>query len=200
VRRVDGAEEGPARSAVSPLRARGQLAIEPSYLPPPRSSCAVIYRPYLKPANCLFKHNKTAVPPFNLRGSPFRVRGPCRLPPKPPPGKAPLSLSLSLSCAIVRPPFGPFSRSFVDAIARFPLRTYAYGRAVGFSEKGVPYITAVITNGIIGYTATAPRLPKGGGARANLTYAKCQRDTFARLANGGENSTLKLKNDINANL
>jgi len=45
-----------------------------------RGSRAVIYRPYLKSANCLFKHNKTAVPPFNLRGSPFRVRGPCRLP------------------------------------------------------------------------------------------------------------------------
>jgi hypothetical protein len=128
VRREDGAEGGPTRFAVSPLRARGQLAIESSYLPPPRSSCAVIYRPYLKPANCLFKHNKTAVPPFNLRGSPFRVRGPCRLPPKPPPDEAHPFFSLSLSCAIIRPPLGPYSRSFVDAIARLPLRTYAYGR------------------------------------------------------------------------
>lgn len=57
---------------------RGAIASELS--PTTRTSCAVIYRPYLRPANCLFKHNKTAVPPFNLRRALFRVRTPFRFP------------------------------------------------------------------------------------------------------------------------
>lgn len=59
-------------------RAKGRYRGELS--PTTRTSCAIIYRPYLRPANCLFKHNKTAVPPFNLRRALFRVRAPFRFP------------------------------------------------------------------------------------------------------------------------
>ncbi|CAK9832336.1 hypothetical protein ANTRET_LOCUS9173, partial [Anthophora retusa] len=65
-------------SARGPEESKGALSSELS--PTTRTSCAVIYRPYLRPANCLFKHNKTAVPPFNLRGALFRVRAPFRFP------------------------------------------------------------------------------------------------------------------------
>lgn len=105
-RKEEGEEGDVEGSAKSPLARRG-VCYRTSYLPPspppPPSPtvavAAVIYRPYLKPANCLFKHNKTAVPPFNLRGSLFRVRGPCRLPPKAPPSHHPKPASRGLTPA-----------------------------------------------------------------------------------------------------
>lgn len=85
-------------------RAKGRYRGELS--PTTRTSCAIIYRPYLRPANCLFKHNKTAVPPFNLRRALFRVRAPFRFP-----SVLPLSLALStlLSSTFPPLPFCPFS-------------------------------------------------------------------------------------------
>ena len=89
-REDDGKAHG--ESLFSPLwsseKQRGAIASELS--PTTRTSCAVIYRPYLRPANCLFKHNKTAMPPFNLRRALFRVRSPFRF-------SLVLSVSLSLS-------------------------------------------------------------------------------------------------------
>lgn len=85
-------------------RAKGRYRGELS--PTTRTSCAIIYRPYLRPANCLFKHNKTAVPPFNLRRALFRVRAPFRFP-----SVLPLFLALStlLSSTFPPLPFCPFS-------------------------------------------------------------------------------------------
>ena len=92
-REDDGKAHG--ESLFSPLwsseKQRGAIASELS--PTTRTSCAVIYRPYLRPANCLFKHNKTAMPPFNLRRALFRVRSPFRF-------SLVLSVSLSLSLSL----------------------------------------------------------------------------------------------------
>lgn len=74
-------------------RAKGRYRGELS--PTTRTSCAIIYRPYLRPANCLFKHNKTAVPPFNLRRALFRVRAPFRFP-------SVLPLSRSLHAPLIK--------------------------------------------------------------------------------------------------
>lgn len=78
-----------------PAESKGALSSQLS--PTTRTSCSVIYRPYLRPANCLFKHNKTAVPPFNLRGALFRVRSPFRFPSILPLHRSPTNASFLLS-------------------------------------------------------------------------------------------------------
>jgi len=103
-------------------------------------SRGVIYRPYLKPANCLFKHNKTAVPPFNLRGSPFRVRGSMPFATKSPtrPHRTPLPPRVE-----PYPPFVPSHRFRRRRHRRF--RSYIYDSL----KKARRILSSVITNGII---------------------------------------------------
>lgn len=147
---------------------RGAIASELS--PTTRTSCAVIYRPYLRPANCLFKHNKTAVPPFNLRRALFRVRTPFRFPLVPP-----SALSFLLR-TLLPSTFRLFSSplyaicSILTGLCFFPVIPFPAHDRVAFDQSMIPryYIqlhvreilrksTGCILHGVIRSVVIQPR-------------------------------------------
>lgn len=160
-------------------RAKGRYRGELS--PTTRTSCAIIYRPYLRPANCLFKHNKTAVPPFNLRRALFRVRAPFRFPSalrhsalsrslhaplinvsasSPP---APSLRNALSSSTLILPPIAPSSCSFSHpstfaCLPPFSSITSTLGMMILRERKKLSYVfTSVITNPRYQWLTTAFR-------------------------------------------
>lgn len=185
MRGKDGAEGGPTKSGGKSSSCKGAARYRPSYLPPPRSSCIVIYIGRISSPQIAFLNTtRRLCPPFNLRESLFRVRGPCCLPPKPPPRREahPSSLSLSLSYSrSYRPPLGPCPRCSSSTPSTTSPRTCNIRPTLGFSEKGVSYITAVITNGIIGYTRDSTLATERRSSRKPHLRA-VSKGTFARSA------------------
>lgn len=114
---------------------RSSLSTELS--PTIRSSCTVIYRPYLKPANCLFKHNKTAVPPFQFTWVPFsRARS---MPfasetPHPTGSYSPLPRL----AVVPSPPFAPSPPSS-STPSRTPFVRTMHGRTIFKKRRAVHY-------------------------------------------------------------